>query len=389
MKILLYANGSAQNHGCEAIKNTTVQLLGENRYFIGSTNVSYDRQIPNAEYIQYTFKKKYALRDRILCRLRLKKGAKGKLQLDQFLPYFKDCDLAVSVGGDNYCYGENDWLYYLHDMAKDAGKPSVLWGASLDESMIDDSMEADFWKYDMIVVRESISYEVLQRKQIPNVYLCPDPAFMLKAVRPERFDAGFDRKKKYIGINISPLVQRREKIDGIVWRNVQNTVNYILQNTDYDVMLIPHVVTDDNNDYELLRSYKNQFSSERVVLIEDHSCEELKYYISCCDMMIAARTHASIAAYSQCIPTLVIGYSVKSRGIARDLFGTEENYVLPVDRIIKDDSLLNTFKYLLERKDEIQEHLNMMMPGYIGKIEAVAAAIKTLVPDSKNNGTKA
>ena len=66
---------------------------------------------------------------------------------------------------------------------------------------------------------------------------------------------------------------------------------------------------------------------------------ELKGYIARCRFFVGARTHATIAAYSSCVPTLVLGYSVKSRGIARDLFGNEENYVLPVQSLQEPDEL--------------------------------------------------
>ncbi len=59
----------------------------------------------------------------------------------------------------------------------------------------------------------------------------------------------------------------------------------------------------------------------------DHSkynAKELKGYISRCRAFVGARTHSTIAAYSTGVPTLAIGYSVKARGIAKDLFGTEE-----------------------------------------------------------------
>lgn len=60
---------------------------------------------------------------------------------------------------------------------------------------------------------------------------------------------------------------------------------------------------------------------------------QYKSIISRCDMFIGARTHATIAAYSTCVPTLVIGYSVKSKGIAKDIFGTDEGLVIPVSEI--------------------------------------------------------
>lgn len=50
-------------------------------------------------------------------------------------------------------------------------------------------------------------------------------------------------------------------------------------------------------------------------------------------MFIGVRIYVTIAAYSTEVPTLVLGYSVKSRGIAKDIFGSEENYVIPVQDI--------------------------------------------------------
>ncbi len=42
------------------------------------------------------------------------------------------------------------------------------------------------------------------------------------------------------------------------------------------------------------------------------------------------------------IPTLVVGYSVKARGITRDLFGDEEQYSLSVQRLKKQMSCLKS-----------------------------------------------
>ena len=50
----------------------------------------------------------------------------------------------------------------------------------------------------------------------------------------------------------------------------------------------------------------------RVLLVGDHNCMELKGFIGRCRFFVGARTHATIAAYSSCVPTLAAGYSVKS-----------------------------------------------------------------------------
>ena len=94
---------------------------------------------------------------------------------------------------------------------------------------------------------------------------------------------------------------------------------------------------------------------------------ELKGYIARCRFFIGARTHATIAAYSTLVPTLVLGYSVKSRGIARDLFGSEEHYVIPVQGMTDANALADGFDWLLENESTIRCHLEAVMPDYIRK----------------------
>ena len=87
-----------------------------------------------------------------------------------------------------------------------------------------------------------------------------------------------------------------------------------------------------------------------MVLIGDAPAHELKGYISKCSFFVGARTHSTIAAYSSGVPTLVIGYSVKSRGIATDLFGSYENYVLPVQELKEPDEMIKAYKWILEKQ---------------------------------------
>ena len=122
---------------------------------------------------------------------------------------------------------------------------------------------------------------------------------------------------------------------------------------------------DGNNDHELmLRFYHKLKDNSRVKIIKSNSAEELKGYIAKCYILITARTHASIAAYSNCIPTLVLGYSVKSKGIAKDIFGTYHQYVLPTKDILTNHDILDHFFYLENNYDQIKKHLEEFMPNY-------------------------
>ena len=78
---------------------------------------------------------------------------------------------------------------------------------------------------------------------------------------------------------------------------------------------------------------------------------QYKGYIARMRYFIGARTHATIAAYSNCVPTIVLGYSIKSKGIAKDLFG-EEKLVLGINEISDSNKLIAAFDEMVseERK---------------------------------------
>ena len=135
-----------------------------------------------------------------------------------------------------------------------------------------------------------------------------------------------------------------------------------------NIAIISHIIKKNNDDRTVLQLLFNYFADTgRICMIDDRNCMELKGYISRCRFFIGARTHATIAAYSSCVPTLVVGYSVKARGIAQDIFGTAENYVIPVQELQKESDLLNKFFWLMKKEGEITDWLESKMPEYCAK----------------------
>jgi polysaccharide pyruvyl transferase WcaK-like protein len=213
---------------------------------------------------------------------------------------------------------------------------------------------------------------------LSNVKLLPDPAFQLKRVDlklPDGFIEG-----NTVGINLSPMVMNCENGDNITFKNYEKLIEHIIATSDMQIALIPHVVWAENDDRVPLKMlYEKYKNTGRVVMIEDHNCMELKGYIARCRFMIAARTHASIAAYSTCVPTLVVGYSVKAKGIAKDIFGTYENYVLPVQSLSQEEDLTNAFDWIYQREDQIRTHLQTMMPEYRDRALLIGEELKKIM----------
>lgn len=371
----IYNHGGSGNHGCEALVRTVLNLFQQEqpipvlsespqqdlRYGIDTiapivpATTAYSR-------LSFSFSEAY---------LTLK--TKGDYFKMDMLPYRKPIknlkaqQVELSVGGDIYCYEDYRKFIGLHKMIASRGCKSVLLGCSLEESLFNDSaFVEDMRRYDYISARESLTYEMLQRAGLKNIGLTPDSAFTLETETlplPQGFVEG-----NTIGINLSPLVVRKETQEGIVFENFVRLIRYILDNTDCSVALIPHVVWQSNDDRTVLKQlYDTINRPERVVLIGDYNCMQLKGFISRCRFFIGARTHATIAAYSTCVPTLVLGYSVKSRGIAKDLFGTDENYVIPVQKLDHPNAMTDAFRWMMEHEEETRARLTAGMPVYIDR----------------------
>lgn len=255
----------------------------------------------------------------------------------------------------------------INEEIRKKGKPCVLWGCSVEPEAMYGRVLDDLKRYSHIVARESITYNALIDKGVTRVSLCPDPAFLLDRVDlplPDEFIMG-----NTVGINVSPMVIDYEKNTGMTIENYMCLMRYILNETDMNVALIPHVVWDRTDDRKPLSLLYNSFKeTRRVCMIENNNAEVLKGYIARCRFMVAARTHASIAAYSSQVPTLVVGYSVKARGIARDIFGNENDYVIPVQDIVSDSVLCDKFQKIVEKEDYIRKHYAHIMGKYINDV---------------------
>ena len=291
-------------------------------------------------------------------------------------------DVTLNVGGDTYCYGAPYMSYTLNRITEERKIKNIFWGCSVDERLTDDlEKQKDVNRYFKIITRESYTKKLIDSvvNNKEKVLLACDPAFQLDAKKTE-LPCGFSEGNT-VGINISHLMyNEKDRFDeSAIYANIIKLIDYIIQKTDMNVCLVPHVYNIKNNtgDICVLKELKAVYSDNPRVSIVDKelNCCELKYIISKLRFFIGARTHSVIAAYSTNVPTIALSYSIKSRGIAYDLFGKEEGYVISWKNLTSADILLTMFTDLMKNEKEIKEHYEAVMPKYKESIVKTAKCV--------------
>ena len=396
MRFALYHHVGSGNKGCEALVDSTGAMLS--RVFPDAQIDLYSQRPQEDESSDYggissivpvssDVPASLNMLDRAYLKTLRMKSAHAA-DMTYYAKYFRnlpmDAQVYLSIGGDTYCYGESSFMHAFNAELKRRGITTVLWGCSLDETSFTAHNAADLRTYDAIFARESGTLSLLREKGFTkNVFLHPDPAFTLPKKElplPEGFAVG-----NTIGINASPLVFKYENGNqkGVGMQAYEHLIESILKNTDSSVLLIPHVFWSFSDDRSILRSlYEKYRSGGRVLMLDQaYSARELKGFISRCRAFIGARTHSTIAAYSSCVPTLVLGYSVKSVNIALDLFGKTDGFVVPVDELEDADGLSRAFDRMLQTEQLHRQILRERVPNYIKKAGEAAQTLRDFLAD--------
>lgn len=390
--ILIILNAVVYNRGSEALVRGLTSAIREKKQEYNITLVSSEENFDSKVNIEgiNNYQRKIIYSTKSIRRyivailekiLKLKKLA-NKMRYREILQLSKKQEVILIIGADNYdiTYGMQESLHIFNTLIRQSTNAKIiLYDTSIDKRDITQTFKNDLKNFDYITVRESTSMQNLKEiVEESKLYYFPDPAFIMDK-EPINLPDIFNQNKDVIGINISNLITnpRYGSQLELIINAYKNAIDYILESTSYSIILLPHVMN--NEDLATLRLlYKDYRNNKRIELIEDETlnARQLKYIISKCSLYIGARTHSTIAAYSELIPTLVLGYSIKSKGIAIDLFKTDENYVLPVMNLKSEDYLVEGFKWLYKNKDKIEKKLRDTIPEYKEKAKQITRIIE-------------
>ena len=390
MKYVMFEHAGSGNHGCEAIVRTTVDMLGKNEYYLQTLNPDEDRHFGLSDSVHLIESKTDSVKLRSLhgtcMRIAAKLGDNKTFALQNSIrrhsALLKNGAVAISIGGDNYCYAGiigsiSDKLQAFS--AK--GIPFVLWGCSVSDQYLNEAVVDDLKKYSLITAREALTIENLRKVGITDtVVSCSDPAFTLQRQNTD-WNSSVFQNHEVIGINISSFMEVYNSFPDATIRNFKVLIEYLLKHTENYIALIPHVMQEGNDDRIPQKLLADELNSDRILTLDENlNCMQLKDIIAKCKQFIGCRTHSTIAAYSTCVPTLVVGYSVKARGIAKDIFGDYNDLLVDVREFKTDHDLLDMYLRFSERENELRTRLQTVMPEYINRAYNARDAILRIRP---------
>lgn len=391
------------NRGCEAIVRSTVGLLRERfrdiEVLVPSSNVVRDRtQWPDAAEHGVRFVEAYSPRHAAywvnLQRLPLPalKRAGWPFPMPGWLKrQMSQADAVLAIGGDNYSldYRIPSPLIGMDKLAMDLDIPVVLWGASVGpfdrEPDFAGAVAEHLARMRLVAVRESVSRDYLVEKLgLDNVVRMADPAFTLQKQAVDLQPFWPEGANGVLGVNVSSLIERYKREGQNLRGEVAGFLRRAVRKHGMGVLLVPHVgslrADDPAGDATymaaLLEHCRDLGDCVRM-MPNDLNAAQIKHVIGSLRFFIGARTHATIAALSSGVPTVSIAYSVKARGINRDLFGNEDA-VLHTNEV-SETTLQQRLDWLLREEQSLRVMLAARIPALQRAARDAAAMVANVV----------
>lgn len=296
-------------------------------------------------------------------------------ELSPYMEALMDCEYVIDVSGD--MWGDNaehvGHQRFLVDClkmktAQILGKKTILYAVTPGPFTNPEERELAkevFETFGLVVIREKVSKGNLERWgfSTDNVMWAPCPSFLFEANATyescwtERIEVSKQAGRKVIGMTFGGFnmpcgpydmwPRPKEQYDVFV-----SLAEYIIGTLHADIVLFSHT-----NGFELPPDFKlingrdfhilNQFYeillekesgyAQHVTLIDEPLLPcNIKQVIGQFDMLVTGRVHASVAATSQCVPTVFVEYdrnviySDKMTGFSAQL-GMEEFVCTPED----------------------------------------------------------
>lgn len=231
-------------------------------------------------------------------------------------------------------------------------------------------------KASFICAREKVSYDYLVNAQCAkasDVHYCNDIAFLFEvdntqAVSRQLLNGIGLRSSELPVITITPNMRIYERVEGEDANNryvriLLEVIHYFLENTDCNVVLIPHEASyNRRNDPQLCELLlKLMGPNTRLGMFSgSESARQVKSVIGNSELLIASRYHSLVAALSMRTPVAVIGWSHKYDELMEQV--ELSDFIADPVRKKDDGKTLEMIIRAWKQREQIQKKLQEKVP---------------------------
>ena len=325
-----------------------------------------------------------------------------KCELTPWTKALLDCEYVINVSGD--MWGDNaehvGHKRFLVDCLKMKAaqilhKKTILYAVTPGPFSYEEERSLAkevFNKFDLVVIREKVSQNNLIKWgfSTEHVVWAPCPSFLFEANEnykskwTKSIEDSHAKNRKVIGITFGGFNMPCGPYD--MWPRTEEQyqvyvelAEYVINTLNADIVIFshtngfdlpPHFKLKCGRDYMILEQFyqillkKDLKYKEHIELIDEPLLPcDIKKVIGSLDMLITGRVHASVAATSQCIPTVYVEYdrrviySDKMTGFSAQL-GMEEFVCEPQNWVGLREKVTECFNHL----DAVKARLEHIIP---------------------------
>jgi polysaccharide pyruvyl transferase WcaK-like protein len=303
---------------------------------------------------------------------------------------YKNIDGLIDISGfalgDSWGVNNSQFYQYHNSIFEAFEKPVVFlpqaWGPFTNK-LIRQLSAAAINLSDYAFARDNRSFQYMNELEgvdRKKIGLAPDIAYQFQGASKAQAMSVLKRinfipgEKNVIGIMPNMQVYVRTEGKGAENKYIKlliDIISYFINKPDFSIVLIPHQVNpvenpdapDDRFLCDLIKTSLNNLPD--IFILRDYlSAEIIKAVIGEMDFIIGSRYHGIIAALSQMIPVVVLGWSHKYFELLRDV-GIEQ-YIVDYKNLNKNDLLALVENAWINRK-KIKDTLKHNVPEQVYK----------------------
>lgn len=226
----------------------------------------------------------------------------------------------------------------------------------------------------ILLCREKTSMRFLEGLGIQGDKLAyaPDTG-LLMAPEPFPIPQYFKIKRPVVCISVSYQIQRQCGEPSRYVSHIAKLCDFLSQKLDKNILLIPNQMSgpkaDDRNCAKEIISCVDEKDSVALFPSESFSSGQLKYVFSQCDFVISSRYHTLVAALSQGIPSIALGWHNKYSELL-ELYGQKDAYLSLQAWDI--NALFNQCNIIASRRDSLASQIFSHHNSAVTRILAAA-----------------